>query len=161
MRHLWNGYQRGDFNPAILRTTSPRRGATGRLWASDCVYTPARASSQAIIATVQSMTIACCHSLTVVTQSEKTTVASARRSYGPTHRGAFVAIAGRSERRYRFKVGQEVFYHPKGQPRGRIGPFRVVAIIHQPDSEILYEIKNRSRKLLARADELKLALARR
>ena len=53
MRHLWNGYQRGDFNPAILRTTSPRRGATGRLWASDCVYTPALASSQAIIATVQ------------------------------------------------------------------------------------------------------------
>ena len=79
----------------------------------------------------------------------------------------FVGDAGRSksqamERHYKFKVGERVFYHPKDRSRGgRIGPFRVVAIIQQPDSEILYEIKNRSRELLARADELKLALARR
>jgi hypothetical protein len=57
---------------------------------------------------------------------------------------------------YTFKVGQHVFYHRNGQPRGtRTGPYVIVGLVRQPDGAIL----NRTHDRLAHKDELKLALA--
>ena len=62
---------------------------------------------------------------------------------------------------YRFKIGQHVFYHAKGQPRGRrTGPFTIVGLERQPDGVTLYWIKSRTHEQSAREDELKLSLER-
>jgi hypothetical protein len=60
---------------------------------------------------------------------------------------------------YRFKIGQHVFFHAKGGPRGRrTGSFTIVALERQSDGVTLYRIKSRTREHLAHERELKPAL---
>jgi hypothetical protein len=62
---------------------------------------------------------------------------------------------------YSFKIGQGVFYHAKGRPRGaRTGPFTIVGMVRQQDGEILYRIKSRTHEHLAHQNELKLSVGK-
>lgn len=55
-----------------------------------------------------------------------------------------------------FKIGQEVFHHTKGLPRGkRTGPYTIVGTVRRSTGETLYRIKNSAREQLAHESELK------
>jgi hypothetical protein len=60
-----------------------------------------------------------------------------------------------------FKIGQEVYHHSGGLPRGkRTGPYTIVGLVRRSSGETLYRIKSASREQLAHPDELRLVLMR-
>src|ERR1700753_2986484 len=62
---------------------------------------------------------------------------------------------------YAFKIGQQVYYHPGGGPRGkRTGPYIIVGLVRQSSGVILFKLKDGAREQLAEASEMKLALKR-
>ena len=60
-----------------------------------------------------------------------------------------------------FKIGQQVYHHTGGRPRGnRTGPYTVIGLVWQPEGKVRYRISSRTRNALVDASELKLALKR-
>ena len=60
-----------------------------------------------------------------------------------------------------FKIGQEVYHHTGGFPRGkRSGPYTIVGVVRRSTGETFYRIKSSSRQQLAHETELKLVLRR-
>jgi ABC-type lipopolysaccharide export system ATPase subunit len=60
-----------------------------------------------------------------------------------------------------FKIGQQVYHHTGGLPRGkRTGPYMIVGMVRQSSGVILFKIKSATREQLAHESELKLVLLR-
>jgi ABC-type lipopolysaccharide export system ATPase subunit len=60
-----------------------------------------------------------------------------------------------------FKIGQQVYHHTGGLPRGkRTGPYTIVGLVRQSSGTILFKIKSATREQLAHESELKLVLMR-
>jgi hypothetical protein len=60
-----------------------------------------------------------------------------------------------------FKIGQQVYHHTGGRPRGnRTGPYTIVAMVRQSSGTMLYRLKSSTREQLAHESELKLVLMR-